>query len=93
MTELELTEFVKKLRDIKERFIFQGGSEFALKLAAEIERLSEESARLDWFELNCRRKGATLHLGGGDIRAPKNVWAVASELDSLRDTIDTMRLK
>lgn len=41
----------KKLRDTRERFIFQGGSEYAIRLADEIERLTRfEQAYREWSE-------------------------------------------
>lgn len=37
-----MTDIVERLRDYKERFIFQGGSEYAHRIADEIERLRNE---------------------------------------------------
>lgn len=36
-----MDDLLKSLRDSRERFIFQGGSEFALKIAAQIEQTHE----------------------------------------------------
>jgi uncharacterized small protein (DUF1192 family) len=41
-----MSDIVERLRDYKKRFIFQGASQFALGLAADIERLRAENAKL-----------------------------------------------
>ena len=41
-----MTDIVERLRDLRERFIFQGGSDFALGLANELDQLRAEVR--DW---------------------------------------------
>jgi prefoldin subunit 5 len=42
-----MSDIVERLRDYKKRFIFQGASQFALSLAADIERLRARVEELE----------------------------------------------
>jgi hypothetical protein len=42
-----MSDIVERLRDYKKRFIFQGASQFALSLAADIERLRSRVEKLE----------------------------------------------
>jgi hypothetical protein len=53
----DTTDIVEKLQDVRERFIFQGGSEFALNLADELRELRRNNE-----ELTAAIQGAALDL-------------------------------
>lgn len=44
---MNIDEFVEQLRDIKERFIFQGGSEYAKELADKLEQMQKRIKELE----------------------------------------------
>jgi hypothetical protein len=49
-----------------------------------------DAARLDYMEANLKRAGAEMHFADGNRIRPRHAWAVASELDTLRETIDAL---
>jgi hypothetical protein len=50
-----------------------------------------DTDRLNFMELHLRREGAMLFDDNGNqVKTPRHAWAIASELDTLRETIDAM---
>lgn len=49
-----------------------------------------DTTRLDYMEANLKRTGAEMHFADGDRIRPRHAWAIASELNTLRETIDAL---
>ena len=56
-----MSDIVERLRDYKERFIFQGGSKYAHRIADEIENLRTRVAELE-TQLQAAQNGCNAHL-------------------------------
>lgn len=49
-----------------------------------------DTERLDFMERHLRRDGSVMGDETGKTWQPKNAWAIAGELDTLRETVDAM---
>ena len=95
-----LEHLVRQMRDSRERFIFQGGSKFAIEIADEIERLSVNAETIEFaqsasrllygFMLDCNSVG--VHAAGENLaRGLKHRMSVLAqrEVDAANLTPNT----
>jgi hypothetical protein len=96
-----MNNLVKRLRDLNERFIFQGGSEFAKQLADRIETLEseveEEADRADGYQeynnqaaRRCRNRIAQLE--AENIILKRHAEAMYTQLTTFTHAVDPIVL-
>ena len=84
--KIELDNLAGQLRDLQERFIFQGGSEFGCSLADEIERLR---VALKSANRNHKHFEREWYMRGDEILRLRGILAdVVRESNRLRDLIE-----